>query len=73
MCDGIVLIQGDRNDMLHSILFSLADRFGNFYCLTETCTNMTVTVTYYYKSSETHVTATLNGLGYTLDGNNLIS
>ena len=72
MGDGIVLIQVDLYDVLNSIFLTLTDSFGNFYSLSETSAYMTVAVADYYQSGESHVTTTLNGLGYTLDGNNFI-
>ena len=72
MGDGIVLIQIDLYDVLNSVFLTFTDSFGNFYSLSQTSAYMAVAVTNNYQRGESHVTTTLNGLGYTLDGNNFI-
>ena len=72
MGDGIVLIQIDLYDVLNSVFLTFTDSFGNFYSLSQTSAYMAVAVADYYQSDELRFSTTLNGLGYTLDGNNFI-
>ena len=70
--DGIVVIKGNLDDMLNSIFLALADCFGNFLSLSETYTNVTVSVTYNYKCSKAGIGTALYDLGNSLDRNDLV-
>ena len=44
MCDTVNLIQLYCDELLHSILFALADCLRDLGCFTQTCTNMAIAV-----------------------------
>ncbi len=69
---GLLIGYRDCNDSLYSSLTSLTDRLWNLDCLTDTTTYMTIAVTNYYESRESHGTTTLNGLRNTLDGYDVV-
>lgn len=63
---------GNLNQIFLSCLYTFSNSGGNFASLTKAITDDTVTITYYYDSSESECTTTLGYFDNTIDSNQSI-
>ena len=63
--------QGHGDHVLLGSLQTLADRFGNFSSFAKAVTDLAFSVADDHQRGELHDTAALNGLGNTVEGNEL--
>ena len=72
MRDALVLVNCNRDNVLHCRLFALANSLRNLTCLAESDTDLALAVSYNHESGETHRAAALDGLADALDGDDLV-
>src|SRR5699024_34670 len=73
MCNALVLVDRHSHQLLHGVLFALADCFRNLSSLSKTGSDMSVAVADNDQSGETHGTSALDSFAYTLNCHNLVS